>query len=132
MGRANIAIVDDSHDVRAMLKFVLNEWYSVETYSGAREAFDGMRKTRPDVLIVDMLLADSHGLELGRWMRADPLLRSVPIIGLSGLPYDSQISTEVTRFLSKPVDIDELLDAIEEATGKTVQTPRPRSGRKVG
>jgi two-component system phosphate regulon response regulator PhoB len=118
MSKAKIVLVDDHKDTRVMLKFVLDEWFAVDTYGNAREAFEASKKDRPDLVIVDMLLADSHGLELCRWMRADPILRNVPIIGLSGLPHDTEaLSTEVDGFLTKPVDIDELLAMVQTCLG---------------
>lgn len=114
MDKAKVAVVDDHRDTRAMLKIALGDWYSVVTYDTAQEAFDGFKKDRPDVVVMDMLLADSHGLELRRWMRADPILRGVPVIALSGMPYDSAtLASEVVRFVSKPVDVTELVEAIE-------------------
>jgi putative two-component system response regulator len=116
--KPKIAVVDDHQDTRAMLKFVLDEWFAVDVFGSAHEAFDAFKKDRPDLVIVDMLLGDSHGLELGRWMRADPILRNVPVIALSGLPHDADaLSTEVTGFLTKPVDINELLEMVQSCLG---------------
>jgi len=114
MAKAKVAIVDDHRDTRAMLKLALEEWYAVDTYDTAREAFEGFKKDRPDVVIADMLLSDSHGLELGTWMRADPILRNVPVIAVSGMPYDpATLPMEVIKFVQKPVNIEELARTID-------------------
>jgi CheY-like chemotaxis protein len=109
-----IALIDDQQDSRNILEVALQDQYQVRSYSNAQEAFAGMKKDKPDLVISDMLLRDELGTELVRWMRADPILRKTPAIVMTGLPFDEQfVAAGFQSFLQKPVDNDELLQVIE-------------------
>lgn len=109
-----IALVDDQQDTRNILEIALKDQYEVRSYSNAHEAFEEMKKDKPDLVISDMLLRDELGTELVRWMRADPILRKTPAIVMTGLPFDKQfVAAGFQSFLQKPVDNDELMEVIE-------------------
>jgi CheY-like chemotaxis protein len=75
-------------------------------------ALDLLMFEQPDLVIVDVRLADGSGLEVIRSMRANPRYRETPIITITtgGNDAAEQAAFEAgtTAFLAKPVNIDEL------------------------
>lgn len=98
-----------------------------------RTAGDGVRGLdlarahRPDVILLDIRLPGRDGYEVLADLRADPQLRSTPVIALSAdaMPYDIQrgLNAGFDRYLAKPVDLLELLRNLQELLpGHTVSS----------
>jgi DNA-binding response OmpR family regulator len=101
-----------------MLAAFLNTWYEVRLYGNASEAFEQMKKNPPQAALTDILLADNDGMELLRWMRADPLLKRVPLVAMSGLPYSETMrQVGFDHYLVKPMDMGRLLDVLRACLG---------------
>ena len=77
-----------------------------------------IRTHRPDVLLLDMHLPDISGLELLRHLKLDPGTRGIPVIVVSAdaLPtqIDEALQAGAHRYLTKPVNVGELLEALDE------------------
>ena len=77
-----------------------------------------IRAQRPDVLLLDMHLPDISGLELLRHLKLDPETRGIPVIVVSAdaLPtqIDEALQAGAHRYLTKPVNVGELLEALDE------------------
>ncbi len=81
----NIIVVDDDPTQVKLLSLILGkEGYRVQTASSAQEAFDAMRKEPPDLLISDVDMPKIDGFQLASMMSMDNVLRSVPVILMSG------------------------------------------------
>jgi CheY-like chemotaxis protein len=118
MRKPTIAVIDDNQDTREMIKTFLEPSYEVHSYRDALEAFEKMKVIPPQAVVTDILLADHDGMELLRWMRADPLLRRVPAVALSGLAYKKEMqNVGFNHYLLKPVDLDDLLQALSDCLG---------------
>jgi CheY-like chemotaxis protein len=113
---ARIAVVDDSEDVRVLLRLVFERHFDVSEYDSATSALLAMRRFPPDVVIIDVTLPDMSGVDLLEFMRADPALRAVPAVALTALAGSEQASFEQAGFalhIRKPVlDTDALVSAI--------------------
>lgn len=81
------------------------------------EGLAAMRSTRPDVLLLDMDLPDMSGLDLLRTLRADPLMRDIPVVVVSadalGGQVDAALQAGALRYLTKPVNVSELLRTVD-------------------
>ncbi len=77
-----------------------------------------IRTQRPDVLLLDMHLPDISGLELLRHLKLDPETRGIPVIVVSADALPTQIEEALQagahRYLTKPVNVGELLEALDE------------------
>ncbi len=81
---AYILVVDDEPDLRELIRFNLTQaGHEVETASGGREALEAIRRQPPDLVVLDLMLPDLSGIEVCRAVRADPKLRSLPILMLT-------------------------------------------------
>ena len=79
-----ILLVDDEPDLLELVRVNLHQaGYEIETAEAGREALACIRRRRPDLVILDLMLPDLSGTEICRQVRADPELADLPIIMLT-------------------------------------------------
>ena len=80
-----------------------------------------MAASKPDVVILDIMMPETSGLEILRQMRRDPQLAGVPVVVVSAksMPADIKNGMEAgaSTYLTKPVGFLELKEAVEKAMG---------------
>ncbi|SER17546.1 PAS domain-containing hybrid sensor histidine kinase/response regulator [Microlunatus flavus] len=120
-------VVDDNATNRTIVTAQLSSWgVQVDVAEGAEEALAALRAragTDPyDLAVLDLLMPDVDGLELGRRVVADPALTGLPMIMLSSAPRpapEEVASAGVSTWLSKPVRADALRSAVAAAVTGT-------------
>jgi CheY-like chemotaxis protein len=100
----------------ATLKF---KGYRVVTARNGQEALDAVQKEHPLMVITDILMPKLDGFNLVHRLRIDPETRNIPVVFLSATyvaPEDKAFALTIgaTRFLEKPIDINNLILTIEE------------------
>ncbi|MDS7595478.1 response regulator [Agrobacterium tumefaciens] len=113
-----VFIVDDDESVRDALSDLLRS-AGIDSVSFGRtsELLNYARPDRPSCVVLDVQLPDLNGLELQERLAADK--QNLPIVFISGFG-DVPTSVRAMKagavdFLSKPLDADELLAAIDKA-----------------
>jgi CheY-like chemotaxis protein len=123
---AKILVVDDDRDFIKITRMILQSGHhEVMTAADGEEGLKAMRREKPDLVILDVMMAYIlEGLDIRRQMAADPNLKDIPVImstSLTGervqrnLPSDEYIPDSV--WLHKPIDPDRLLEQIKKALG---------------
>jgi FixJ family two-component response regulator len=113
-----IYVVDDDHDVRTSLRFLLEtEGFDVRTFRNGAALLGSSTRNRADCLVIDYKMAELVGLELA--IRLRRLEVSTPIILITGYP-DESISAKarsigVRQVLLKPNLEDNLIDCVRQA-----------------
>jgi len=82
-GRARILVADDNADMRRYIVRLLREQYEVASVGNGLAALAEIRRHPPDVLLSDIMMPQLDGIGLATILRADPALRTIPIILLS-------------------------------------------------
>ncbi len=75
-----ILVVDDNVDLRTFLANRLSRQYWVDTAADGVEGLAVAQRTRPDLIIADIMMPRMDGTELCRRLRADPSLAATPIL----------------------------------------------------
>ncbi|HEY5656792.1 MAG TPA: response regulator [Myxococcota bacterium] len=79
-----ILVVDDEPDLLELVRVNLAQsGYAVETAESGREALERLRRSPPDLVVLDLMLPDVSGTEICRQVRADSRLAQLPIIMLT-------------------------------------------------
>ncbi len=114
-----ILVVDDEEDILFILKSVLSKnGYSVrEAYSG-EECLEIVKKDKPDLIFMDIMMPGIDGWEAARKIKTNPDTKNIPISMLSvkADPEDKEKSKEYSyaeEHLSKPINFDTLLSTTE-------------------
>jgi len=124
-----VLLVEDNDDGREMMAMMLGCYgYPVQH---AADGFQGLAKAaadRPDIALVDIGLPGIDGYEVARRMRANPETHHIKLIALTGYGLaDDQRRVMDAGFdmhLVKPVDVEQLLRAIDECLARTPATMR--------
>ena len=80
---SRIVLADDNADVRGYVRDLLSPYYTVETVTDGESALAAARRTRPDLILTDVMMPRLDGFGLLAAIRADERLRSVPVLLLS-------------------------------------------------
>src|SRR3954470_17742183 len=81
-----VLVVEDEVEMRALLRRLLTRaGYRVVEASDGSAALACLRATAPDLVLLDIMLPDIDGLEVARWIRAEPTIARLPIIMVTGL-----------------------------------------------
>ena len=112
-----IAVVEDNPDNRLLVQVILEPLYEVVEYETGFAALEGLPKEKPDLVLLDISLPEMDGAEVLRRLRADPQLRSLPVIALTAhaMTGDREkfLAAGFNDYVTKPiVDENVLLDAI--------------------
>lgn len=116
--RARVLVVDDEADLVRILQFGLQAiGYQVETASDGQEALKKARETKPDIILLDLMLPKLDGYKVCRLLKFDERYKNIPIIILSARTQegDQLLAMEMgaNRFVTKPYDFSEVLSHIE-------------------
>ncbi|MGK2900359.1 MAG: ATP-binding response regulator, partial [Burkholderiaceae bacterium] len=94
----------------------------MEVSTTGLDGLSAIRAGRPHLLLLDMHLPDISGLELLRHLKADPVTAAIPVIVVSADALSPQIDAALDagalRYLTKPVDVNEFLGALDEILDK--------------
>jgi twitching motility two-component system response regulator PilH len=86
MGKTVLS-VDDETDARDFVSTVLEEnGYTPLLAKNGEEAMDIIRKQKPDLIILDVLMPKQSGIKLYRQLKSSKSLKDIPVIIYSGIP----------------------------------------------
>jgi len=114
-----ILIVDNDKNTTHLVKILLEKTgrYVVFEENDSTRAHQTARNFRPDLIFLDVVMPDRDGGEIAAQIRADPELHNTPIIFLTALVTRDEAKTGLHidghPFLAKPINIPELIEAIE-------------------
>jgi CheY-like chemotaxis protein len=123
--KRRILIVDDDPDSTHLVKILLEKTgnYIVLEENNAAKAQGSARNFKPDVILLDIMMPETDGVEVATQIEADPELQRTPIIFLTALVTEPEIKAglriEGHQSLAKPINIPELIDRIEESLLRT-------------
>ena len=124
-----VLIIDDNDDLRETLVVLLeDEGYTVIAASDGESGIRAFDEARPDLVLTDVIMPDSDGIETIRQIRAaDGEARIVAMSGGSLIGNDYYLRMAKTlgamEVLPKPFEIDELVRVIERCLHSPGQSP---------
>lgn len=115
-----LLIVEDIPSILELLDVTLRfKGYQVITARNGQEALEVLKKTRPALIITDILMPKMDGFSLAYHLRTNVDTRDIPVVFLSATyiaPEDKAFAMAIgaTRFIEKPIDTEEFLLTIAE------------------
>ncbi|MCS6881425.1 MAG: response regulator [Oscillochloridaceae bacterium] len=113
----HVLFVDDNPLMQQVIsRFLVSQGYSVAVADSAEQALNLSRQERYHLVVIDMRLPDRDGPDLLKALRQEPGMACCPAIAVSGLGEDDRertVAAGFDAFLSKPIDLDELLAAVQ-------------------
>ena len=113
-----IAVIEDDADLHGLLLHTLRQnGYEALGLKTGQGALEFLRESRPDLILLDILLPGQDGIEICRQARSDQTLKSVPIIFLTALgdETDRVLGLEIggNDYVAKPFSLRELMARIK-------------------
>jgi DNA-binding response OmpR family regulator len=124
--RPRISVVNDNPAFLELMSAILDEdaGYDVELFNGEKTSIAELVASRPDLVIVDLILGGTSGWEIVTLSRADPTLAEVPIIicsaDVTALRDRAEELEQIgdVHILEKPFSIDEVTEVVERLVGR--------------
>lgn len=131
MAITNALVVDDSRLARLTLtKLLEKRQIDVDKVASAREAFETLKTTRPDVILMDVTMPDIDGLEATRMITNNPETSQIPVIMCTAEDTsearDRALACGATAFLTKPAgdeNLDRVLEEISQQLANAANEP---------
>ena len=111
--RPRLLVADDNADMRAYLRRLLSEHWTVELASDGAAALEAARLRPPDLVLTDVMMPVLDGLGLLRALRSEPATRHLPVLMLSARAGEEErvdgLEEGADDYLVKPFSARELL-----------------------
>jgi DNA-binding response OmpR family regulator len=115
---ARVLVVEDQRDLAELLVFnLVRSGYEATAVHDGREALEQIRKSTPDLVLLDVMLPGLTGTELASRLRADSATASLPIIMLTARSEEVDelvgLTVGADDYITKPFSTKVLLARIE-------------------
>ncbi len=116
--QAPILVIEDDMDIRETCRQVLEcEGYSVVTAANGAQGIEILRTpVYPALILLDLMMPVMNGWEFLKARSGDPALQAIPVVVVTaaGLAAGEQPAS-VQGFLRKPLELEDLLEAVKSA-----------------
>lgn len=115
-----LLIVEDDPDILKLLDTTLKfKGYRVVRARNGREGLEIIQQERPAIVIADIMMPQLDGFGLVHRLRINPDTRDIPVVFITATyvtPEDQEFALNIgaTRFIQKPVDLENLLTVIAQ------------------
>jgi PAS domain S-box-containing protein len=139
-GVGKVIIVDDDRDTSELLRQALNGMgFQVRTATSGRRAMQLVREEKPDLILLDLKLpGEMDGYQVLTQLKRSLDTASIPVIVITGSLTDEEIKQKkvlalgADRFLTKPFEIDDLINEIRQFMGEEQLVANPALRSTIG
>ena len=115
---ALIYIVEDDKNISEIESYALkNSGYLVDTFENAKTFWSRVQDRKPDLVLLDVMLPDSDGIEVLKKMRRNPDTRRVPVIMVTAKSSEIDkvkgLDNGADDYITKPFGIMELISRVK-------------------
>ncbi|MBU1726631.1 MAG: response regulator transcription factor [Candidatus Omnitrophica bacterium] len=135
--KEKILIVDDEKDIVRMLDYNLKkEGYRTVTAADGEDALESVKKERPDLIILDLMLPRIDGLEVCKILKKDSKTASTPVIMLTAKAQESDkivgLELGADDYVTKPFSPREMVARIRAVLRRTQEKEKLPEVLKIG
>jgi two-component system, OmpR family, response regulator RpaA len=132
MKPTNILVIEDDEIVsRTIERCLRGDEFHITVAGTGVEGLQKARRQPPELIILDVIMPGMDGYAVCREVRADPILKDIPILFLTAKSKDDDKITGFTAgaddYLSKPFNLDELTLRVRAILRRTKNQPHTRS-----
>lgn len=114
--KKNILVVEDDNSIRELLvEFLESEGYAVDSANNGQEGINLLKEKTPDLILVDLMMPVMDGYAFRTEQLKHDTWRNIPTVVMSAEANarEKMKKFNVTAFLSKPVELDTILQTVE-------------------
>jgi CheY-like chemotaxis protein len=116
MAKTIVVIDDDPVVVKYLVSLLNDNGYDTTTAGSGKEAMAALKKTRPDLMTLDLEMPEGWGSQFYRQVSKDETLKDIPVIVISGMAGRHAVKKAVA-YVAKPFDPDKLIAIVKKAIG---------------
>ena len=117
-----VLIADDEPNIVISLEFLMSQaGFEVESVGNGEAALEAIRRSPPDVLLLDVMLPVRDGFEVCQTIRQDPSFARLKIVMLTAKGRDTEVTKGLAlgadAYVTKPFATRELLQTVRDLAG---------------
>jgi DNA-binding response OmpR family regulator len=118
-----IVVGEDDEDIRELVTYKLQQvGHTVVAAADGAVVLDIVRQSRPDLVILDVMMPEVSGFEVCRGLRGDPATVDLPVILLTARAQEHDIETGFSvgahDYMVKPFSVRELVSRVESVLSR--------------
>ena len=124
---ATILVVEDQDEIAALIKFKLkSSGYDVIRSENGKEGLESARANAPDLILLDVMMPVMNGVEMLKELKADPALKSIPVIMLTAQSSEPAVvggfKLGAEDYITKPFRTQEFIARVEAVLSRHKST----------
>ena len=118
-----VVCVEDEPEMIDLVRLILGRrGFFVIGANGGIEGLETVRREKPDLILLDLMMPDMDGWEVYQQIKADPALRGIPVIVVTAKAQsiDKVLGLHIAKvddYITKPFGPQELLESVEKILG---------------
>jgi two-component system response regulator VicR len=123
--KKRVVCIEDEPEMIDLVKLILGrKGFDLTGAMGGREGLEAVRRIKPDLVLLDLMMPDMDGWEVYQQMKADEELADSPVIVVTAKAQsiDKVLGLHIAKvddYVTKPFGPQELLQSVERVLSKT-------------
>ena len=118
MGKSVLLVEDEPNIIEAISFLLERDGWTVRLHSNGADAVSRVHETKPDIVILDVMLPGRSGFDILKELRGDHSTQDLPILMLTarGQTKDRELAESygASRFMTKPFSNREVLETVRD------------------
>ena len=121
--KKTVVCIEDEPEMIDLVKLILGrKGFELVGAVGGREGLETVRKHKPDLVLLDLMMPDMDGWEVYQQMKADEELKTIPVIVVTAKAQsiDKVLGLHIAKvddYVTKPFGPQELLQSVNKVLG---------------
>lgn len=118
-----VVCIEDEPEMIDLVRLILGrKGFSVIGANGGVEGLETVRRERPDLVLLDLMMPDMDGWEVYQQMKADADLKAIPVVVVTAKAQsiDKVLGLHIAKvddYITKPFGPQELLESVQKILG---------------
>ena len=121
MAKTVMIVEDNELNMKLFHDLLEAQGYRTVTTRNGIEALELARQHHPHLILMDIQLPEVSGLEVTKWLKEDPALKSIPVVAVTAFAMkgDEERIREggCEAYLSKPISVGKFLETVRQFLG---------------
>ena len=121
--RKQVVCIEDEPEMIDLVRLILGrKGFELIGAVGGREGLETVRRVKPDLVLLDLMMPDMDGWEVYQQMKADDELKDIPVIVVTAKAQsiDKVLGLHIAKvddYVTKPFGPQELLESVNKVLG---------------
>jgi two-component system response regulator VicR len=122
--KKKVVCIEDESEMIDLVKLILGrKGFDLTGAMGGREGLEAVRRIKPDLVLLDLMMPDMDGWEVYQQMKAEEELKDIPVIVVTAKAQsiDKVLGLHIAKvddYVTKPFGPQELLKSVERVLSK--------------